>query len=207
MTSCQTIFILTPTDIIARILLGKNRPFSLFGDSFYNRFMTENEHKTPTIIGFREWISLPLLNLVALKAKIDTGAKTSSLHAFEIRHVKRGGKSFVRFKVHPIQRNLDLVVSCLAPLIDRRIVTDSGGHKELRYVIHTTIHIAGIKKTIELTLSNRETMKYRMLLGREALKQFYIDPSQSYLLKKNQKQRNYLKDIKLGTESKLEKDV
>jgi hypothetical protein len=169
--------------------------------------MTDLEHKNPTIIGFREWISLPGLKLVALKAKIDTGAKTSSLHAFEIKHVKRGGKSFVRFKVHPIQKNLDLVVSCLAPLIDRRIVTDSGGHKELRYVIHTTIHIAGIKKTIELTLSNRETMKYRMLLGREALKQFYIDPSQSYLLKKNQKQRNYLKDIKLGIDPTLEKDA
>ena len=169
--------------------------------------MTELEHKNPTIIGFREWISLPSLKLVALKAKIDTGAKTSSLHAFEIKHVKRGGKSFVRFKVHPIQKNLELVVSCLAPLIDRRVVTDSGGHKEFRYVIHTTISIAGMKKIIELTLSNRETMKYRMLLGREALKQFYIDPSQSYLLKKNQKQKNYLKDIKMGIDPTLEKDV
>ncbi|MBA2406180.1 MAG: ATP-dependent zinc protease [Bdellovibrionales bacterium] len=169
--------------------------------------MTDNQQKPPTIIGFREWISLPALHLVALKAKIDTGAKTSSLHAFEIKHVKRGGKSFVRFKVHPIQKNLELVVSCLAPLVDRRVVTDSGGHQELRYVIHTTIQMGGIKKVIELTLSNRESMKYRMLIGREALKQFYIDPSQSYLLKKNQKQRNYLKDIKLGIDPTLEKEV
>jgi hypothetical protein len=168
--------------------------------------MTEDLQKNPTIIGFREWISLPNLHLVALKAKIDTGAKTSSLHAFEIKLVKRGGKTYVKFKVHPIQKNLDLVVVCASPLIDRRVVTDSGGHKELRYVINTTIHIGGVKKIIELTLTNRESMKYRMLLGREALKQFYIDPSQSYLLKKNQKQRNYLKDIKSGF-SKLETDT
>jgi hypothetical protein len=98
-------------------------------------------------------------------------------------------------------------VACAAPLIDRRVVTDSGGHKELRYVINTTIHIGGVKKVIELTLTNRETMKYRMLLGREALKQFYIDPSQSYLLKKNQKQRNYLKDVKQGLHLLKDKDV
>ena len=169
--------------------------------------MTEDLQKNPTIIGFREWISLPKLQLIALKAKIDTGAKTSSLHAFEIKLVKRGGKTFVKFKVHPIQKNLELVVACAAPLVDRRFVTDSGGHKELRYVIHTTICIGIVKKVIELTLTNRGTMKYRMLLGREALKQFYIDPSQSYLLKKNQKQRNYLKDVKAGLISKPEIDA
>lgn len=165
---------------------------------FYNQTMSEHLHKNPTIIGFREWISLPDLNLVAMKAKIDTGAKTSSLHAFEIRHVKKGGKSYVRFKVHPIQKNLEIVVSCIAPMVDRRIVTDSGGHKENRYVIHTTIQMGHEKKVIELTLSNRETMKYRMLIGREALKQYYIDPTQSYLLKKSTKQKVYLKDVKLG---------
>jgi hypothetical protein len=169
--------------------------------------MTDNQLKNPTIIGFREWISLPALHLTALKAKIDTGAKTSSLHAFGIKLVKRGGKAFVKFNVHPIQKNLDLVVACAAPLIDRRVVTDSGGHKELRYVINTTILIGGMKKVIELTLTNRETMKYRMLLGREALKQFYIDPSQSYLLKKNLKQRNYLKDVKQGLHLLKDKDV
>ena len=168
--------------------------------------MTENSTKSPTIIGFREWISLPDLNLLALKAKVDTGAKTSSLHAFDIKLVKRGGVPFVKFKVHPIQMNLDIVVACSAPLVDRRVVTDSGGHRENRYVIHTTIVMGGLKKQIELTLSNRETMKYRMLIGREALKQFYIDPSQSYLLKKNQKQKNYLKDIKQQMNSSSQKD-
>lgn len=169
--------------------------------------MTENSMKNPTIIGFREWISLLDLELPALKAKIDTGAKTSSLHAFEITPVKRGGKSYVRFKIHPIQKNQEIVVTCRAPIVDRRVVTDSGGHKELRYVIHSTIQMGSLKKVIELTLTNRETMKYRMLLGREALKQFYIDPSQSYLLKKNLKQKNYLKEVKLGRISKKETDA
>lgn len=165
---------------------------------FYNDYMSELLQKNPTIIGFREWISLPNLELPALKAKIDTGAKTSSLHAFEIKLVRRGGKPYVRFKVHPIQKNQDVVVICRAPLIDRRVVTDSGGHKELRYVINTTIQMGTHKKVIELTLTNRESMKYRMLIGREALKQFYIDPSQSYLLKKNLKQKNYLRDVRDG---------
>lgn len=169
--------------------------------------MTENSNKNQIIIGFREWISLPELDLVALKAKVDTGAKTSSLHAFDIKLVKRSGKPFVKFKVHPIQKNMDIVVACSAPLVDRRVVTDSGGHRENRYVIHSTIIMGGMKKQIELTLTNRETMKYRMLIGREALKQFYIDPSQSYLLKKNQKQKNYLRDIKLNGAPKREKDA
>ncbi len=158
--------------------------------------MKENSIKAPTIIGFREWIALPELKLPALKAKIDTGAKTSSLHAFDIKLVKRGGVSFVKFKVHPIQKNTDLIVECISPLSDRRVVTDSGGHKENRYVINTFIQMGAVKKMIQLTLTNRASMKYRMLLGREALNQFYIDPSQSYLLRKTQKQKIYLKEFK-----------
>lgn len=196
MTSCQTIFILTFTAADATNLNRKNHPFFLFVDITYNLFMTETSDKTSTIIGFREWITLPFLNLVAIKAKIDTGAKTSSLHAFDIFLKKRKGKTYVNFKVHPIQGIFSEVVECTAILRDRRFVTDSGGHRELRYVIRTTMAIGVVKKKIELTLTNRETMKYRMLIGREALSQFYIDPSQSYLLKKNLKQRRYLKDVK-----------
>jgi hypothetical protein len=161
--------------------------------------MTENADKKPTIIGFREWVSLPELDMVAIKGKIDTGAKTSSLHAFDIKVVKRNGVRWVKFKVHPIQNNNHLVVTCAAPLLDKRFVTDSGGHKEMRCVIKTTIHMGAHKKEIELTLSNRESMKYRMLIGREALKQVYIDPSQSYLLKKSLRQKLYLKDLKTKT--------
>jgi hypothetical protein len=149
------------------------------------------------IIGFREWISLPFLNLPAVKAKIDTGAKTSSLHAFDIKVQKlEGKKSYVTFKVHPIQKDTSVVVECRAPLIDRRVVSDSGGHKEQRLVIRTTLVLGGIKKKVELTLTNRSSMKYRMLIGRAALNHFYIDPAQSYLAGKSQKQRRYLKEIK-----------
>ncbi len=158
--------------------------------------MKENIKKTPTIIGFREWIAFPELGLSALKAKVDTGAKTSSLHAFDIKLVKRGGVTYVKFKVHPIQKNTDHVVECSSLLVDRRVVTDSGGHKENRYVINVVILMGSVKKTIQLTLTNRASMKYRMLLGREALNQFYIDPSQSYLLRKSQKQKIYLKELK-----------
>jgi hypothetical protein len=157
----------------------------------------ENEHKSNTIIGWREWATLPGLGLMAIKGKIDTGAKTSSLHAFDISLDDVGEKTYVLFKVHPLQNNLNLVVSCRALLVDRRTVTDSGGHKEERYVIRTTISLAGIKKKIELTLTNRESMKYRMLIGRAALKQFYIDPSQSYLAGKTLKQRRFLKELRL----------
>ena len=149
------------------------------------------------IIGWREWVSLSDLGLVAIKGKIDTGAKTSSLHAFDIELVEKETKTYVNFKVHPLQNDLTVVINCQALLIDRRIVTDSGGHKEERYVIRTTIVLSGIKKRIELTLTNRETMKYRMLIGRGALKQFYIDPTQSYLAGKTLKQKRFLKELSL----------
>lgn len=149
------------------------------------------------IIGFREWVSLPNLGLMAIKAKIDTGAKTSSLHAFDIElEQTKLGKTYVLFKVHPLQNDLGLVISCRALMVDRRVVTDSGGHREERYVIRTTFIMSGIRKKIELTLTNRESMKYRMLIGREALAQFYIDPSQSYLSGKTLKQKRFLKELK-----------
>lgn len=147
------------------------------------------------IIGWREWASLPDLGLVAIKGKIDTGAKTSSLHAFDIELIEKGEKTFVHFKVHPLQHDFSVVIDCKALLVDRRVVSDSGGHKEERYVIRTTMVLGGIRKRIELTLSNRQTMKYRMLIGRAALKQFYIDPTQSYLSGKSLKQKRFLKEL------------
>lgn len=164
---------------------------------------TENEI-SPKIIGWREWISLSELGMDALQAKVDTGAKTSSLHAFDIHLLpKRAGKKrYVSFKVHPVQGELAVVIKCKAPLVDKRIVTDSGGHKEERFVIMTMITMGAVRKKIELTLTNRETMKFRMLIGRSALKQFYIDPSQSYLLGKTIKQKRYLKEVR----EQLDKD-
>ncbi len=147
------------------------------------------------IIGWREWVSLPDLRLGAVKAKIDTGAKTSSLHAFDIELEEAEAKTYVRFKVHPLQRDESIVVACRALLVDRRQVTDSGGHREERFVIRTTLILAGHKKKIELTLTNRESMKYRMLIGRAALKHLYIDPCQSYLAGKSLRQRRFLKEF------------
>jgi hypothetical protein len=158
----------------------------------------DSELKTESkIIGWREWVSLSDLGLLAIKGKIDTGAKTSSLHAYDIVLEKKGTKTYVNFKVHPLQHDFSVVINCRALLVDQRSVTDSGGHSEERYVIRTTLLLAGVKKRIELTLTNRESMKYRMLIGRAALKQYYIDPSQSYLSGKTIKQRRFLKHLKL----------
>lgn len=149
------------------------------------------------IIGWREWVTLSDLGILAIKGKIDTGAKTSSLHAYDIRLEEVGAKTYVHFKVHPLQHDFSVVHECKGLLVDQRHVTDSGGHKEHRYVIRTSMIIAGVKKKIELTLTNRKSMKYRMLIGRAALKHFYIDPTQSYLSGKTVKQKRYLKELKI----------
>jgi hypothetical protein len=161
--------------------------------------MDKEVNSDSKIIGWREWVSLTELGIVAIKGKVDTGAKTSSLHAFDIQVYECDTKPFVTFKIHPIQNDTSIVVECRAPLVDRRSVTDSGGHKEERFVIRTTMVIAGKKKKIELTLTNRASMKYRMLIGRAALKQFYIDPTQSYLSGKSLKQKRFLKELKITT--------
>lgn len=161
--------------------------------------MDKEVNSESKIIGWREWASLTDLGILAIKGKIDTGAKTSSLHAFDIHVVESGVKPLVSFKVNPIQNDTSFVVQCTAPLVDRRYVTDSGGHKEERFVIRTTLVIAGKKKKIELTLTNRGSMKYRMLIGRAALKQFYIDPTQSYLCGKTLKQKRFLKEMKTNS--------
>lgn len=152
--------------------------------------------RPPRIIGFREWVALPDLDLPAIKAKVDTGARTSSLHAYDIEIIKKGTKSFVHFKVHPLQHDFSVVIKCRALLVDQREVTDSGGHKETRYVIQTTMVLCGLKKQIELTLTNREEMKFRMLIGRAALKHFHIDPSSSYLAGKTVKQKRFLRELR-----------
>ncbi|HXH30284.1 MAG TPA: RimK/LysX family protein [Bacteriovoracaceae bacterium] len=151
----------------------------------------------PNFIGWREWIGLPGIGLVAIKAKVDTGAKTSSLHAFDISLESKAGRTWVNFKVHPLQGDFSVVVSCRSPLVDKRMVTDSGGHKEERYVIVTTMAVGPLKQKIELTLTNRETMKYRMLIGRAALTPFYIDPKRSYLSAKTLKQRKFLRVLRI----------
>jgi hypothetical protein len=134
-------------------------------------------------MGWREWGSLPELNLPAIKAKVDTGARTSALHAFKVKRIKRNHRDIVRFSLHPIQRNRDIVLDCEAPLIDERAVCNSGGQWEKRCVIQSHMTIGEMRLPIEITLTDRDNMRFRMLIGRQALQQYenlLIDPSKSY---------------------------
>ncbi len=137
-------------------------------------------------VGWREWLALPALGLPPIKAKIDTGAKTSCLHAFSVEPFTKADKAWVRFGMHPNQNDMISEIFCEAEVSDQRIVTDSGGHKENRYVITTPLLIAGQQWPIEMTLTNRDTMRFRMLLGRTAMEEarIIVNPSASYLLGK-----------------------
>ena len=140
------------------------------------------------ILGWREWVSLPGLGIDRIKAKIDTGARTSALHAFDVRLVEDNDKKLVKFCIHPEQKNLDKVIECEAVLLDEREVKDSGGHSENRYVIETDILIGSQLHTAEVTLTNRDSMGFRMLIGRTAMKGHYlVDPGKSYVTGKRKK--------------------
>lgn len=142
--------------------------------------MTQQEHLP--IIGWREWVSLPNLDILEIKAKIDTGARSSALHAFDIEKFHRQRKRMVRFKVHPYQGDSIRTVTAEAELIDERNVRSSDGHCELRPVIQTTVELSGDRWLIEITLTNRDLMHFRMLLGRQAIKElFLVDAGQSFL--------------------------
>ncbi len=152
------------------------------------------------IIGWKEWFSLNDLGLPAIKGKIDTGAKTSCLHAFNIKTFVRDGQRFVKFHIHPLQKNQKISRICVAKIIDRRYVSDSSGKKEKRYVISSMLTIGKINLEIDITLSNRSTMIFRMLLGREAIKKtnMIVDVSKSFLqgkIKREQAILNYKKKI------------
>ena len=136
------------------------------------------------VLGWREWVGLPELGLAPIKAKVDTGARTSCLHAFELDPFERDGKPWIRFKVHPVQKDDSQVVQCEAPVWDQRPVTDSGGHTEQRYVIRTRLRIGSWDQDVEMTLTGRDNMRFRMLIGRTTMKagEFLVNPSLSYQL-------------------------
>ena len=149
--------------------------------------MTSQEHSLSTI-GWREWLALPEFNIHRIKAKIDTGARTSALHAFFVDPYLKGSQHWIMFGIHPHQHNLDIVVECHAPVKDRRLVSDSGGHNTRRYVIETQMILGHSVITAEMTLTNRDSMKFRMLLGRTAMQNnFLINPQASYLMGKPDK--------------------
>ena len=134
-----------------------------------------------TTLGWREWVSLPELGIAGIKAKIDTGARSSSLNAVDIQAVDVNGEQWVEFKVYPRQHQTDGAIPCRARVKDYRQVTDSGGHRSMRYVIETTITIGSEQFTAEMTLADRSQMMFRMLLGRTAMKNRYtVDPGRSY---------------------------
>ncbi len=147
-----------------------------------------NSPKEILTLGWREWVALPQLGIRQIKAKVDTGARTSALHAFEVRSFHEEGKERVEFLMHPIQKNNDAVVTCVADMLDKRVVTDSGGHKEERFVIATNLAIGKYSWPIELTLTARDDMLFRMLLGRTAIKNIArVDPARSYLVGKKKR--------------------
>lgn len=138
-------------------------------------------------IGWREWIAMPDINVPGIKAKVDTGARTSAIHTCTYELYKSGGVDRVKFSVHPLPHNTELMLEGDAKLVDMREVRDSGGHTELRPFIMTRAVMGDFEWEIEVNLTNRENMKFRMLLGREGMDPFLVNPSLSYLKGKKYK--------------------
>lgn len=139
-------------------------------------------HSKKLVIGWREWVSLPELGIDTIKTKIDTGARSSSLHALDIKQFEREGQEWVHFKVYPLQRSTQSTIEVEAPVLEFRHVKSSTGHLTHRPVIRTGLVLFGQRRKIDLTLASRDQMGFRMLLGREALRRrFVVDPSRSYL--------------------------
>lgn len=139
--------------------------------------------KPVTTLGWREWVQLPGIGVGWVKAKVDTGARSSSLHAFNLQHFTRDGAKWVRFSVHPWQESALDAVEVEAPVLDMRTVRSSSGESQRRPVIRAKIQLGTIVREIELTLTRRDAMGFRMLLGRQALRWgVVVSPSRSYVL-------------------------
>src|SRR6056297_56733 len=135
----------------------------------------------PIRLGWEEWLGLPDLGLPTLRAKVDTGARTSALHAFDIETFGSARAPKVRFAVHPVPGNEELSIPCSAPIVDRREVTSSNGETEMRFVIETELEVGNTSVPVEITLTDRTMMAYRMLLGRQAIQSdWIISPTESF---------------------------
>ena len=143
------------------------------------------------VLGWREWLDFPELGISTIKAKVDTGARTSCLHAFYVEPFEREGADWIRFGIHPNQRDNVTEVHCEAPVKDKRVVRDSGGHEESRYVIETTISLGDQRLSAEVTLTDRDSMKFRALLGRTAIRRHYlVDPGRSFVQGRRKKPKS-----------------
>ena len=143
--------------------------------------MAKNGVSKQLVIGWREWVGLPDLGIESIKAKVDTGARSSSLHAFDVEEFERRGESWVRFKIHPVQRRSARLVQAEAKVLDYRSVRSSSGRATLRPVILPRVELLGVTWPAELTLANRDQMGFRMLLGRQAFRhRFLVDGGKSY---------------------------
>jgi hypothetical protein len=143
--------------------------------------MAKDDRRHLPVIGWREWVSLPELGIKTIKVKVDTGARSSSLHAYDLEEFERDGAAWIRFCVHPVQRNTSEVVQAEARILEYRRVRSSSGKASRRPVIVTSISLLDKTWPVELTLANRDQMGFRMLLGREAFrKRFLVDAGKSY---------------------------
>jgi hypothetical protein len=147
--------------------------------------MSEPSSPAKAVVGWRKWIALPSLGIDYIKAKIDTGARSSSLHAFDVETFERNGEAWVRFVVHPWQRDVKTTLKAESRVLEFRHVRSSSGHTSLRPVIRTDVELQGQRWEIDVTLASRDEMGFRMLLGREALRRrFVVDPGRSYIVSK-----------------------
>lgn len=143
--------------------------------------MENSKQSDLPVIGWREWVGLPELGIKTIKAKVDTGARSSSLHAFDLEEFDRDGDKWVRFKIHPVQRKNKKVIETEAKVLEYRSVRSSSGKAAMRPVIVTNISLFNVTLSVELTLANRDEMGFRMLLGREAFRRrFLVDAGNSY---------------------------
>lgn len=131
-------------------------------------------------IGWKEWAKLPALHVPLIKVKIDTGAKTSALHVYNLEILKIKSKDYASFIIHPLQKNDIISRKCCCEIVGKKIVKSSNGQKEERYMIRTPIQIGSKVWDINITLTNRDIMHHRMLLGREAMRSIVVNPSKIF---------------------------
>lgn len=147
--------------------------------------LSESSLKPLPLLGWREWLALPDLGVKRIKAKVDTGARSSAIHAFDVEPFEADGKEFVKFVLHPRQRNTHYTIEAQAEVLEYRHIRSSSGDVSMRPVIVTEVELCGKTWPVELTLVNRDDMGFRMLLGRQAVRhRFVVDPGASYLCRK-----------------------